>query len=655
MNSRIKQLITVLFILSCLSSMVICSAPVFADEEQPVLLQTESQTEVEVGVNPLTQLPETKQIDIVGPHPIHEEIYHKTIYSLSGHPKYPDDFQHLDYVNPNAPKGGVIKLAEIGSFDNLNRFASRGAPERNSGELYDSLFTNTEDDITSFYPLIATSITYSNQYRWAEVAINPNARFQDDKPITAHDVVFTFDKFMTEGVPQYRVYNKGVMVKAIDDYHVRVDIPESDREKLLSFVGSMRVIPKHFWQNHDFSEPLSTPPVGSGPYYISDYKMGQYVVYRRNPNYWARDLPINKGLDNFDEKRIDYYMDNSVSLEAFKAGEYDLRDEDQPKNWFTQYQGKYFDANHIIKQEKPVKTATDTKWLAFNLQKELFKDIKVRKAITLAFDFEWLNHAFYYDSYKRPYSFFENTIYAAKGKPTEQELKWLNPYKHIIPEAVFKNAYSIPKSDGKGFNRDNLLKAAELLKQAGWVIKDGKLINVKTQQPFEFELISYLGNDIKYAVPFQQNLARLGITMKITLLDSAQHLRRVRERDYDMVARNYYAVNYPNSSLSMFWGSEYLNSSWNASGLHNTAIDSIIAEIIKNVDNQEALVPLGRALDRILTQEYPMIPMWYNSKSYYAYWNKFGQPAIQPTYSIGIDSWWYDADKAANLPKNREH
>ncbi|WP_141671389.1 extracellular solute-binding protein [Gilliamella sp. Gris1-4] len=656
MISRIKQPIKKLFILSCLSSIAICSAPAFADEEKQILPQTISpQTEEETDVNIPVQSSQDKQIDIVIPTEKHEVIYRKTIFSLSGQPKYHVDFQHVDYVNPNAPKGGVIKLAEVGSFDNLNRFASRGAPERNSGSLYDSLFTSTADDITSFYPLIATSITYSNQYRWAEVAINPNARFQDDKPITAHDVEFTFHKFMTEGVPQYRVYNKGITVKTIDDHHVRVDIPDSDREKLLSFVGSMRVMPKHFWKDHDLSEPLTTPPVGSGPYYISEYKLGQYVVYRRNPNYWARNLPINKGLDNFDEKRIDYYMDDNVSLEAFKAGEYDLRAEDQPKNWFTQYQGRYFDSNHIIKQEKPVQTATDTRWLAFNLQKDLFKDIKVREAITLAFDFEWLNHAFYYDSYKRPYSFFENTIYAAIGTPSEKELKWLNAYKDIIPKRAFGNAYYLPKSDGQGFNRDNLLKAAELLKQAGWEVKDGKLINTKTQQPFEFELISYLGSDIKYAIPFQQNLARLGITMNITLLDSAQQLRRVRERDYDMVARDYYAVNYPSSNLLVLWGSEYLNSSWNASGLHNKAIDAIIAEITKHVDNQEELIPLGRALDRILTQEYPMIPMWYNSKTYYAYWNKFGQPTIQPTYAIGIDSWWYDANKAASLSKNREH
>ncbi|MCX8699873.1 ABC transporter substrate-binding protein [Gilliamella sp. B2840] len=653
MINQFKQKMNTLLITSCISGLTICSMTVNAQENPPA----QSPTSIEVKAD--TVLPSQTIINdeatLVGPVQITEKIYHKTIFSLLGKPKYPDEFDHLDYANPKAPKGGTIKLAELGTFDNFNRYASRGAPEKNSGSLYDTLFTNLADDITSFYPLIATSVTYSDNYRWAEVTINPNARFQDGKPITAHDVEFTFHKFMTEGVPQYRLYNQNITVKALDDYHVRIDLPESNREKLLSFVGNMPVIPQHFWQNHNFSEPITTPPVGSGPYFISDYKMGHYVVYQRNPNYWASNLPINKGMNNFDEKRIEYYMDSSISLEAFKAGEYDLRGEGQPKNWFTQYQGQYFDSNDIIKQEKPIQTAVDTKWLAFNLKKDLFNDVKVREAITLAFDFQWLNHAFYYDSYKRPYSFFENTIYAAIGTPSDQELKWLNQYKDIIPEQSFDDAFYISKSDGFGFNRDNLLKATDLLKQAGWIIKGGKLVNAKTNQPFEFELVTYLGDDVKYATPFQKNLARLGITMKIVSLDYAQFTRRLRERDYDMMPRNYGAKNYPSSDLMILWGSEYLNSSWNASGLHNQAIDGIIAEITRNLENESELIPLGRALDRILTHEYPMIPMWYNSNTYYAYWNKFGQPAVHPAYAIGIDSWWYDADKANSLTKNRKH
>lgn len=649
---RTKLKIQTLLILSYLTGSTLFTVPVYADENNNAPQNSEIQTEI---IEPQETLSEDNQNELINPQHPTEKIYHKTIFSLLGEPKYQPNFNHVDYANPDAPKRGIIKLAEIGSFDNFNGYASRGTSEQNSTSLYDTLFTNSADDITSFYPLIATSITYSDNYRWAEVTINSNAKFQDETPITAEDVEFTFHKFMTEGVSQYRVYNQGITVKAIASDIVRIEVPETDREKLLSFVGTMPVIPKHFWQDHNLSEPINTPPMGSGPYYISDYKIGQYAVYQRNPHYWAADLPINKGLYNFDQKRIEYYMDNSIALEAFKAGEYDFRGEAQPKNWFTQYQGKYFDSGFIIRQEDPVKTAINTQWLAFNLQKEQFKDIKVRQALTLAFDFDWLNNVFYYGSYKRPNSFFENTIYAARGKPSEQELKWLEPFKNIIPEAVFGESYHLPKSKTDGFNRSNLLKATELLKEAGWIVKDGKLINQKSGKPFEFELLTYMGSDIKYAIPFQQNLARLGITMKIVSLDYAQITRRLRERDYDMMPRSYSAINYPTSDLIILWGSQYLNSSWNGSGLHNEAIDSIIADITNNQDNQAELIPLGRALDRILTQEYPMIPMWYPSKTYYAYWNKFGQPAIKPLYSIGIDSWWYDVRKAANLPKNQEH
>ncbi|WP_121145445.1 extracellular solute-binding protein [Orbus hercynius] len=581
-----------------------------------------------------------------------EKIVTTTAFALIGEPKYRADFTHFDYAYPNAPKGGELKLAEIGTYDNFNRYASRGAPERSADDMYETLFMQSEDELNSFYPLLATSITYSDAGKWAEVTINPTAYFSDGIPLTAEDVEFSFTKFMTEGVSQYRVYNEGVTVKALDKYRVRFELPTANRERLLTLVGNFTVLPKHFWQNKNFAEPLTTPPIGSGPYVLSDYQLGQYAIYRRDPNYWAKNLSVNQGRYNFDTKRIDYYLDDSIALEAFKAGEYDFRLEGQPKNWFTQYQGHYFDDGFIVRQEDEVTTAVNTRWLAFNLERDVFRDTKVRQALTLAFDFAWLNRAFYYNSYQQPTSFFENTPYAAKGLPNDLEREWLTPYATIIPPSVFGSSYQVPPSDGDGFNRSHLLQAKALLEQAGWVMKDNQLVNQQTGKPFEFELLLYMGSDIKYAIAYQQNLAKLGIKMVITTVDYAQINSRLRERDYDMMPTSYPAIPYPTSQLIILWGSEYLNSTWNSSGLHNQAIDDLIMQIPNYSHDEQKLTALARALDRILTQEYPMIPMWYPRYIYYAYWHKFDKPAVKPRYSIGLDTWWYDANQAAQLPKN---
>lgn len=583
-----------------------------------------------------------------------EKIYTTSYFSLIGKPKYSEDFEYFDYVNPQAPKGGTIRLAEIGSYDNFNLLASRGVAERSSGNLYETLFTNSADELDSYYPLIATTVTYSDQYQWAEVTLNPKAHFSDGIPITAQDVEFSFTKMMTEGVPQYRVYYKGYSVKALDLHRVRFQLPKSDREKLFSFIGNFRVIPQHFWQNKNLAEPLATPPIGSGAYLITDYQLGQYVVYELNPNYWGNDLPVNRGINNFQTKRIDYYADDDVALVAFKAGEYDFRSESQPKNWFSQYQGQYFDNHYIIKQQDAVTKAIMSRWLAFNLEKPLFKDIKVRQALTLAFDFVWLNHAYYYDNYIQPMSFFAFTPYAAQGKPNERERQFLLPYAEILPANVFGNAYSINPSNGDGFNRDNLLTAKKLLQQAGWIIKDNQLVNQLTGQPFEFELLTFMGADNKYAIPFQKNLAKLGIKMNINSVDYAQMTRRLRKRDFDMIPTSYIRVDYPTSTLMILWGSNYLNSSWNSSGLHNQAIDDLIAQIPNYIDDEKQLIDLGRSLDRVLTHFYPMIPMWTPRYISYAYWNKFAKPKIKPIYQIGLDTWWYDAELVAKLPKNNQ-
>lgn len=581
-----------------------------------------------------------------------ETIKESVSFAILGDPKYSSDFSHFDYVNPAAPKGGNITLSAIGTFDNFNRYALRGTSAARTERLYDSLFSPSSDEIGSYYPLIAESARYSPDFSWIEVDINPHARFHDGAPITAEDVAFTFNKFMTEGVPQFRLFYKGVKVNAISRLTVRFEFPEPNKDKMLGLLG-FPVMPKHFWKDHKLSDPLSTPPVASGPYRISKYKMGQYVTYERVKDYWAANLPVNRGQYNFDTIRYDYYLDDKVALEAFKAGAFDLRTESSPKSWATQYAGGNFAKNYIVKQDITDNSAQNTRWLAFNVQRPLFSDRRVRQALTLAFDFEWMNKAFYFNSYQRANSFFQNTEYAATGYPDSAELAWLAPLKDKIPAEVFTQIYQPPHTDGSGYSRDNLLKAKELLNEAGWEVKDQQLVNSKTGKPFEFELLLPSGSDFQYVQPFKHSLQRLGITMKIREVDSSQFINRLRSRDFDMIPTVYNAFPYPSPDLQILWSSAYIDSTYNRPGIKDPAIDQLIAQIVSHQAQPEALLSLGRALDRVLTWNYLMIPMWYSNHSRFAYWDKLSMPAVRPTYSLGFDSWWFDVNKAARLPVER--
>lgn len=581
-----------------------------------------------------------------------QTIKESTSFAILGEPKHSSDFSHFDYVNPAAPKGGDITLSMIGTFDNFNRFASRGSAAVRTERLYDSLFTSSDDEIGSYYPLIAESARFPRDFQWIEVDINPHARFHDNTPITAEDVAFTFNKFMTEGVSQFRTFYKGVEVKAISRLTVRFEFPEPNKDKMLGLFG-LPIMPMHFWKDHKLSEPLSIPPVASGPYRINKYKMGQYVTYERVKDYWAASLPVNRGQYNFDTIRYDYYLDDKVALEAFKSGAFDFREETAPKSWATQYVGGNFANNFIIKQDITDHTAQNTRWLAFNVQRPIFNDRRVRQALTLAFDFDWMNKAFYFNSYQRTNSFFQNTKYAAKGYPDSAELAWLAPLKDKIPAEVFTQIYQPPLTDGSGNSRDNLLKAKELLSEAGWEVRDQQLVNSQTGKPFVFELLLPNGSNFQYVQPFKHNLQRLGITMKIREVDNSQFVNRMRSRDFDMIPTVYSAFTYPTPDLQIWWSSAYIDSSYNRPGIKDPAIDQLIAQIISHQDQPEALLSLGRALDRVLTWNYLMIPMWYSNHNRFAYWDKFSMPAVRPTYSLGFDSWWFDVNKAARLPAER--
>ncbi|WP_338557184.1 extracellular solute-binding protein [Erwinia sp. E_sp_B01_3] len=581
------------------------------------------------------------------------EIIHKSYaFAQLGQPRYSPNFTHFDYASPAAPKGGSATLSAIGTFDNFNRFAMRGNPGARTDTLYDTLFANSEDETGSYYPLIAQFARYPDSSRWIEVTLNPNARFQDGSAMTAADVAFTFHKFMTEGVPQYRVFYKGVTVKAISRLTVRFDLPESDRDKMLSLL-STPVFPEKFWKDHNLGEPLSSPPLSSGPYRITAYKVGQFITYSRVKDYWAASLPVNKGRFNFDTLRYDYYLDDNVAFEAFKAGAFDFRSEGSAKKWATQYRGKNFENHYITKDEQPNTVTTQTTWLAFNVQRPQFNDRRVREALSLAFDFEWMNKALFYGAYKRTQSYFQNTDYAARDYPDAKELEILAPLKGKIPDEVFSKIYQPSRTDGSGYDRKNMLQALALLKQAGWEIKNQRLTNVKTGQTFQFELLLRSGGNDQWVLPFQHNLSRLGITLNIRQVDSSQYLARLRKGDFDMLPSPYPAMPFPDSNLQIYWASSFIDSSYNRPRVADPVLDGLIARINQHQGDQAALLPLGRALDRVLTWNYYMIPMWYNANDRSAYWNKFSMPATRPTYAQGFDNWWYDANKAALLPAQR--
>ncbi|PMK03997.1 extracellular solute-binding protein [Vibrio sp. 10N.261.55.A7] len=571
-----------------------------------------------------------------------------------GEAKYEEGFTHFNYVNPDAPKYGKVTYGQMGTYDNFNRYASRGVAAAGSGQIYDTLMATPSDEIDSYYPLIASRVRYSDDFMWLELDINPKARFQDGVPITAHDVAFTFEKFMTEGVPQYRSYYKAIKsVTAKSDLVVRIDMAEPDREKLFSFAQSTRVLPKHFWQDKKFSEPLSEPPVGSGAYKVVDYKPGQSVTYGLIEDYWAKDLPVNVGRNNFATVQYDYYRDDTVMLEAFKAGEFDIRMESESKFWENAYTGSNFDKGFIKKEEIPHQQAQSAKGFVFNTQIEVFKDPKVREALTYALDFEWMNKNLFYNENSRTRSYFQNTEYASVGLPSQAELDVLAPIKDKVPPRVFTEEFQPPVTDGSGRIRSQMRVAFALFKEAGWELKNKVMTNTKTGEAMSFELLIYNPNVETYAIPFQKNLRLMGIDMKLRTIDRTQYVKRLRDRDFDMVSSAYYANPYPNSSLMIVWNSSYIDSTYNTAGVTDPAVDYLTQAIADNQQNPEKLLALGRALDRVLQWNFYMVPQWHYSKYRVATWDKFERPEIRPDYELGVDTWWVSKEKASKLPEKR--
>ncbi|MGF1756541.1 extracellular solute-binding protein [Photobacterium sagamiensis] len=582
------------------------------------------------------------------------EVIESTHLVGFGEAKYPSDFPHFDYVNPEAPKGGTVTYAQVGTYDNFNRYATRGVSAARAEAMYDTLFVAAADEIDSYYPLIAEKVRYSDDYSWMEVDINPKARFHDGNPITAQDVAFSFSKFMTQGVPQYKVYYKDVKsVTVVSVGTARVEMAKPNREVLLSLVQNLTVLPAHYWKDKDLGEPLNEPPLGSSSYKVADYKPGQSVTYARVKDYWAANLPVNIGRNNFDTIRYDYYRDETVTLEAFKAGEYDVREENVAKFWATMYEGPNFDKGYIRKEEIPHQIPQAMQAFVFNTDSPFFSDSRVREALSYALDFKWMNKILFYDQYQRSRSFFQNTDYEAKGLPSEAELVVLEPIKDKIPPRVFTDFYEPPVTDGSGRIRAQIRQALGLLKEAGWELKNKKMTSVKTGEPFTFELLIYSPSTERLAIPVQKNLKQMGIEMKIRTIDTTQYIKRVRDRDFDMVSAGYGANPYPSPKLLIAWNSKFIDSTYNTAGVRDPAIDYLTEKIADNQQDPDALLAYGRALDRVLQWNFFVIPQWHISKFRVASWDKFSRPAIRPKYELGQDTWWIDQEKARKLPEKR--
>lgn len=562
--------------------------------------------------------------------------------SIFGDLKYPANFKHFDYVNPNAPKGGEFKYGVEGTFNSLNPFILKGASATGMDMIFDTLMESSHDEISSKYGLIAQSASLSANKKTLTFVLRKIARFHDGSKITADDVVFSFDLLRKLGHPSYSLtYRDVIAAKKINDYQVEFTFKNGDNRELPLTIASLPVFSKKYYSEHQFDKTSLEFPLGSGPYQIKKVDAGKSITYERVKNYWAKDLPVNVGRYNFDIISYDYYRDNNVLVEAFKAGAYDFRQENIARNWANSYNIDKVRNGEIIKKEITHNLPAPMQAFVFNLRQEKFQNRDLREAIALAFDFEWVKSKIFYNSYTRTESFFSNTEFASSGLPSKNELVILNKFKDQIPTQIFKQKFQLPAYDGSGYERNSLLKAKTILEQAGYQIKDGKLIEPKTNQPVTIEFLID-GKAFQMVIaPLIKNLEKLGIKAKMRLVEENQYQNRLKNYDYDIVVNVFANGMVPGDEQLSYWHSSQKNviGGNNLAGVDNKAVDYLVEKISRSRNKAELKI-LTKCLDRILLWNFYVIPQWHNQSYRILYKNKLAMPDKLPPYSLSLDSWW---------------
>ena len=556
-------------------------------------------------------------------------------------PKYPANFKHFDYVNPDAPKGGNLRQAGFGGFDSLNPFISKGVSEENIGIIYDSLTRPSLDEPFTVYGLLAEKIEKAPDNAWVRFYLRPEARFHDGQPVTAEDVKFSFDTLMSKGAPMYPGYYADVeKVEVESPNSVRFVFKQAGNRELPLIVGQLPVLPKHWWAERDFSKGSLDVPLGSGPYKVADVQAGRSIRYERVKDWWGKDLPVNRGFYNFDTLEIDYYRDNTVALEALKAGQFDYWLETSAKNWATAYNTAAVANGQLIKEEIANRNPTGMQGFIFNTRRPLFSDRRVREALGLLFDYEWTNRQLFNGAYTRTRSYFDNSELASIGLPSADELKLLEPLRTQIPPQVFTDEYQPSVTDGSGIIREQQRRAYQLLQEAGWRVDSDRMLD-NTGKPVTIEFLLAQAEFERVLLPFKRNLADLGIELVIRRVDVSQYVNRERSRDYDLIVRGFGQSNSPGNEQREYWHSSSADNpgSRNFIGLKDPAVDSLVEGLI-NADSRQSLITHTRALDRVLLWGHYVVPNWHIKTWRVAYWNRFEHPKVSPKYDLGLYTWW---------------